>query len=201
VERMRSASAVILLLLLAFSATWTSATLAVTVKDSPGYYEIPDPESMSVRIGRRLNAPIVHQPFKGGTKSLDDLGRAVCWTLHHTDHDSLLKLCITDHEFQEILWREFPQSRPATGLQWDDAWKILYARMHAGCMHAMRDLGGHPYRFLRVEADSIAVYKNFKLYSQLRLVTKDDTGQIQEWRWLRAVAERKGRFKIYSTED
>jgi hypothetical protein len=69
-------------------------------------------------------------------------------------------------------------------------------------MHAMRDHGGHYYQFLRFEpAESVGVYRNFKLHSRLVLVTKDDTGQIQKWTWLRAVAERKGKFKIYSTED
>jgi hypothetical protein len=174
----------------------------VSVKDSPGYYVTPDPESMSVVIGRRLNAPVVHQPFKGGTRSLDEMGKAVCWALHHTDRDTLLKLCVSVQEFKDILWPEFPQSRPATGLQWDDAWKILYARQHAGCMHALRDYGGHYYQFLRFQPiESLGVYRNFKLHSHLVLVTKDDTGQIQEWHWLRSVAERNGRFKIYSTND
>ena len=175
---------------------------AVSVKDSPGYYSVPDPESMSVVLGRRVNAPVVHTPFHGGARSMEELGKDVCWALHHSSSDSLLKLCVTDAEFKDILWREFPQSRPATGLQWDDAYKFLFARQHAGCAHAIRDYGGHYYQFLRFEpAESLGVYKNFKLHSKLILVAKDDTGQIQEMRWLRAVAERKGRFKIYSTED
>src|SRR5262249_55440975 len=198
---LRPTFAVLILCFLAASAALTGTSLAVSVKDSPGYHSLVDPESMSVVIRRRTNGPAVHQPFRGGAKSLDELGQAVVWTLHHTSTDSLLRLCVSAEEFKDILWREFPQSRPATGLQWDDAWKILYARQHAGCMHAMREFGGHPYQFLRFETDSIGVYRNFKLYSHLVLVTKDDTGAIQEWRWLRAVAERKGRFKIYSTED
>ena len=49
--------------------------------------------------------------------------------------------------------------------------------------------------------DSTGAYKNFKLLSGLTMVVKDDGGKVQKWRWLRAVAERKGRYKIYSTED
>src|SRR5262249_55792171 len=156
---------------------------AVSVKDSPGYYTTPDPESMSVVIGRRTNAPLVHEPFSGGVRSMDEMGKAICWALHHSSADSLLKLCITDKEFKDILWREFPQSRPATGLEWDDAWKILYARMHAGCMHAVRDYGGHYYQFVRFEpAESVGVYRNFKLHSELVLVAKDDMGGVQKMR-------------------
>jgi hypothetical protein len=47
----------------------------------------------------------------------------------------------------------------------------------------------------------VSRFKNFTLHSGLTIVAKDDTGVTHEWKWLRAVAERKGRFKIYSTED
>jgi hypothetical protein len=47
----------------------------------------------------------------------------------------------------------------------------------------------------------VSRYRNFKLHSGLTLVAKDDQGGVQRWRWLRAVAERKGSFKIYSTDD
>ncbi len=173
----------------------------VSVRDSPGYVRLFDPESASVAAGRRLNAPLVSRRFEGGARSLDELGRAVCRALHRTSRDSLLALCVRDDEFRDILWREFPQSRPAVGLTWVDAWRILYARMHAGCSHAIRDFGGHAYEFVGLEADSIARYRNFKLYSRLTLVARDDEGQIQRMKWLRAVAERRGSFKIYSTED
>jgi hypothetical protein len=172
-----------------------------SVKDSPGYYPPADPESSSERTGRRLNAPRVGGPFKGGARSLDDLGRSVCRALHHGERDSLLGLCITDGEFRDILWREFPQSRPAVGLTWVDAWKILWARLHAGCMHALRDNGGHYCEFVRFEGDTIARYRNFRLHNRLVLVTRNDLGEVERQRWLRSVAERKGRFKIYSTDD
>jgi len=174
----------------------------VSVKDSPGYYSIPDPESASVKLGRRTNAPVVHKPFQGGATNMNDLGRAICRALHRSASDSLMALCVTQDEFKDILWREFPQSRPATGLTWEDGWTFLYARLRSGGLHAIRDYGGHPYQFLRFEpVDSTGAYKNFKLLSGLTMVVKDDQGQVQKWRWLRAVAERKGRYKIYSTED
>lgn len=172
-----------------------------SVQESPGYVRLFDPESMSVVTGRRMNAPLVSKRFHGGASSLDGLGRAVCRALHRANRDSLADLCIRDDEFREVLWREFPQSRPAVGLQWEDAWRILYARVHAGCSHALRDYGGHAYEFVGLEADSIVRYRNFKLYSQLTLLARDDEGRVQRMKWLRAVAERKGAFKIYSTED
>jgi hypothetical protein len=172
-----------------------------SVKDSPGYVPLADPESSAVRLGRRTNAPLVSKRFRGGAASLTELGRSVCWGLQHAQTDSLLNLCVTDGEFRDILWREFPQSRPATGVQWEDAWKVLYARQRAGVSHAKRDYGNHWYQLVSVKADSVSRFKNFTLHSGVTIVAKDDTGAMHEWKWLRAVAERKGRFKIYSTED
>ena len=174
----------------------------VSVRDSPGWKPLVDPESMSVVVGRRLNAPAVSMNFTNGARSMDDLGRRICRALQVQKRDSLLKLCVTDVEFKTVLWREFPQSRPVTGVQWDDAWKILFARMNAGCGHAVRDHGGHWYQFVRFESrDTVQVFRNFRMHSGLTLVAKDDQGQVQRMKWLRGVVERRGSFKIYSTED
>ena len=51
------------------------------------------------------------------------------------------------------------------------------------------------------DGHSIASYKNFKLHLGVRLVARDDQGVTARMFWLRTVAERKGRFKIYSTDD
>jgi len=173
----------------------------LSVKDSPGWRPFVDPESSSVAIGRRLNAPLVKQPFHGGAPGLDGLAHAVLRDLHGAHGDSLLALCVMDDEFRDILWREFPQSRPAVGLDWTDAWKILYARLHAGCTHAVRDFGGHHYEFVRLECDSTLRYRNFRMYSHLTLVAKSDEGEVVRMKWLRGVVERQGRCKIYSTDD
>ena len=174
-----------------------------STRDSPGWYPTVDPESMSVVVGRRLNAPLVSARFHGGARSLDELGRAVCRALHHQDRDSLHALCIDADEFREILWREFPQSRPATGLTWEDAWMILNARLGSGSGGAIGDNGGRYLEFLRFERPASAVtrYRNFKLHNGLVLVVRNDQGGVERLNWIRSVAERRGRFKIYSTDD
>jgi hypothetical protein len=172
-----------------------------SIKDEPGYVETVDPESMSVALGRRLNAPAVSARFTGGGRSLDDLGRRLCRALDVNRADSLRALCVTDAEFRDILWREFPQSRPATGLTWVDAWRILFARLNGGSIGAVNDYGGHPYEFQRFERETTAVYRNFRLHNRLTMVVKDEAGEIQRWNWVRSVAERKGMFKVYSLRD
>lgn len=173
-----------------------------SVRESPGWYPVADPESASVRIGRRVGAPLVATPFRGGTRALDDLGRAVCRLLSRGDRDSLLALCVTDREFRDILWREFPQSRPVTGLQWEDGWRVLSMRLQSGCSDAVGQLGGRRWEFVRFErSDSTMRYRNFALHNGLVLVARDEHGGLERWGWLRSVAERKGRFKIYSVRD
>lgn len=173
-----------------------------SLRNEPGYVPLVDPESASVTLGRRLNAPAVSQPFRGGAPGLEPLGRAICERLEQGQTDRLLELCVTDAEFRDVMWREFPQSRPAVGLTWVDAWRVLYARLHAGCSHAMRDFTGHHYTFTRFETGETPVrYRNFTLHNRLVLVARDEAGTLVRMRWLRSVAERRGVFKIYSTDD
>jgi hypothetical protein len=172
-----------------------------SVREEPGFVPMVDPESMSVVLGRRPNAPLVSMKFKGGARGLADLGRRACRALDINKPDSIRALCVNDSEFRVILWPEFPQSRPATGLTWVDAWRILFARLNGGSVAAVNDYGGHRYEFQRFEHETVAVYKNFKLHNRLVLVAKDEAGEIHRWNWLRSVAERNGVFKIYSMKD
>jgi hypothetical protein len=172
-----------------------------SIKDSPGYVPVVDPESAAVAIGRRTNAPVVSKRFRGGARSLDALGRAVCRGLHRGERDSLMVLCVQVDEFRDIMWREFPQSRPATGLEWEDGWRVLLVRLLSGCSRAIGEYGGRSYEFQSFEAESTKTFKNFRLHNGMVLVARDDSGRIQRMRWVRSVAERKGVFKIYSTED
>jgi len=174
----------------------------VSVEAAPGYVPLADPDSMAERLGRRPDAKIVNLPFTGGARSMDALARAICGAFHAESVDSMLALCVNSAEFREILWPEFPQSRPATGIRWDDAWQILWGRLNGGSVASVREYGGHVYTLVRVERTAATVeYKNFKLHNGVTLVLKDDEGQVKRLSWIRSVAERKGRFKIYSMSD
>ena len=196
----RVATALAALLLGAALANGPAA--ATSVRDTPGYVPLADPDSAAERLGRRPNAPPVSMPFTGGAKSLEALGRAVCGALHGDTPDSLLRLCVSEAEFRVILWPEFPQSRPATGLRWDDAWPVLRGRLNGGSISASREHGSRVWTLLRVEQTAATTeYRNFKLHPGFVIVARDDEGQERRFDWIRSVAERKGRFKIYSMRD
>lgn len=174
----------------------------VSIKDSPGYQPLVDPDSLAEKLGRRPSAPYLAMPFTGGARSLDGLGRAICGALHRDTPDSLLSLCLQSEEFRLILWPEFPHSRPATGLVWTDAWQVLAGRLNGGSTAFARDFGGHVYTFVAIERTAqTVVYKNFKLHNGITLVAKDDEGKTHRFPFIRSIAERKGRFKIYSMTD
>lgn len=166
-----------------------------------GWYPPADPESASVRIGRR-EAPLVAMTFSGGRRSLAALGRAIVSNVSNNAPDSLLALCITKQEFETILWPEFPQSRPATGLLPMDGWRVLNNRLVSGTRGAAADWGGQPWTFVRIEATAgVQKFRNFDLHRGIVLVVKDAAGTEQRLDFLRTVAERKGVFKIYSVRD
>lgn len=173
----------------------------VSVKDSPGYIPLRDPDSLADKLGRRPSAPYVSMPFMGGERSLEALGRAVCGALHRESPDSMFKLCLNADEFRIILWPEFPQSRPVTGLVWSDGWQVLQGRLNGGSIAFARDFGGHVYTLVKVESSATKNYKNFKLHNGIVIVAKDDEGKTHRFPFIRSIAERKGRFKIYSMAD
>ena len=164
----RAPLALVMLFLLSMVMTWYSALAAGaaptsngvpkphvwSVRDTPGYKPLFDPESSAVTLGRRVNAPLVRRPFKGGEASMELLGRAVLRQLHRNKTDSLMTYCVTDTEFKEILWPEFPQSRPVTGIQWADAWRILWGPLHAGRTPGVRGCSAHVHQFVRVKTET-----------------------------------------------
>jgi hypothetical protein len=198
-----AAAAACALTLLAPGATEsvTAPKRALGVQDSPGYRPPADPESASVRTGRRVVGKI-DVPLSGGRRSLDALGQAIVGALRMSTDDSLFALCVSEGEFSKLMWPEFPQSRPATGWSAEDAWMVLYPRLRSGSRAAWLDARDHRYRFVRIErAKPIQEYTNFRLHDDIVLMVKDELDQVQRLTFVRSIVERRGVFKIYSTED
>ena len=167
----------------------------------PGYYPPSDPESLSVITGRR-ESKLVDLPFAGGRDSLAGLGRAVLAALASQRADSLAALCISRREFEQILWLDFPESRPVTGLTAMDGWRPLSMRLSSGIAGALSEYGGAPLAYESVTvASGVKEYQNFRLHRGIVIAARDTTGAPVEVRFVRSIAEREGRFKIYSTDD
>ena len=173
---------------------------ASVLTNEPGYVPPNDPDSAAVRTGRRA-APPVALRFDGGARSLDALARSVLRAAAAGDRPTLAHLCVTRREFAEIMWPEFPQSRPVTGATADDGWYFLGRRNEGGVGRLLGDWNGKPLTLVRVERGAAERYRNFRLHRGLTIVAKTPEGEIVRVNDLRTVAERKGVFKIYSMRD
>jgi hypothetical protein len=174
---------------------------ASSVRDSPGWYPPADAESLAVSTGRRA-APRIDLPFSGGAASLEGLGRAVVAALNAADRDSLWKLCVTEREFTLILWPEFPDSRPVTRATAEDAWFFLSRRLNAGVGALLDEFGGDSLEFVVVERRGAPEeYRNFRLHDGVSIRVRRPGRDAESIEIVRTVAERRSRFKIYSTKD
>ena len=173
---------------------------ASVLTHEPGYVPPVDPDSAAVRTGHREAAPVALK-FGGGAKSLDALARSILRAAAAGDRAALGHLCVTRREFAEIMWPEFPQSRPVTGATADDGWYFLVRRNEGGVGRLLSDWNGTPLTLVRVERGTFENYRNFRLHRGLTIVAKTADGETVRVDDLRTVAERKGVFKIYSMRD
>lgn len=171
------------------------------LESSPGYVPPNDPESLSVLTGRR-EAPLVDMEFVGGASSLAELAAGLIAALNARDERALHALRVTRPEFEVILWREFPQSRPITNITADDAWSLSTSNSLAGASRVVGLFGGRNLELLGVESGPPDAYRNFTLHRGFVIQARDPaTGEQLRLRFASTAAERKGRFKALIFKD
>ncbi len=171
------------------------------LRRSPGYYPPADPESASVRLGRR-EAPEVPDLFQGGAISMEEFGRLVVAALNALDEHEIHSLRVTRGEFEKIIWREFPQSRPITNITAGDAWSLSDPRSFTAVNRAIGIHGGRRLRFLTIEAASVQPFTNFLLHREVVINSVDEaTAEIHKITIAPSIVERKGRFKALLYHD
>lgn len=168
---------------------------------SPGYHPPNDPESLSVIAGRR-DAPLVNLELSGAATSMDQLARMILAALNQRDERALHALRLNREEFEVILWREFPESRPVTNITTDDAWQTTITHSTAGASRAVGQYGARNLTLVRVESDPPTVYKNFSLHRGVQIIARDPaTGGEERIRFAPTFVERHGRYKVLLYKD
>ena len=171
------------------------------LEQSPGYFPPDDPESMSVITGRREARPVTGE-FTGGAPTFETLLQAVLVAIERGDEGTLHALRVARAEFERYLWPEFPQSRPITNIQAADAWSFVQSGSIAGASRALGSYGGRRLTIRSIASSGRLPYTNFTLWRDIVLTARDESsGEIQTLRFLPAVAERGGRFKVFSYKD
>src|SRR5262249_30937782 len=135
----------------------------------------------------------------GGAASLTALCENVVNAIVVADGDALKRASITRNDFCNLLWPEFPQSRPATHVTADEAWKFAENKNLVSFNRTAGDFFRNPVTFVSVRSDSTMRYTNFTIHTGLTVNVKTVTGEPRTFTMIRSVVERKGRFKIYST--
>jgi len=156
---------------------------------------------MSVITGRRQARPVAGE-FAGGAPAFEALLQAVFVAIERNDEQTLHALRVTRAEFEGFLWPEFPQSRPITNIQPEDAWAFVQNGSLAGAGRALGSLGGRRFTVKSIASSGPLPYTNFTLWRDIVITARDESsGEIQTLRFLPAVAERRGRFKVFSYKD
>jgi hypothetical protein len=171
------------------------------LENSPGYVRPVDPESMSVITGRR-EAPAVTGELVGGAPSLAALVGVALDAVGRSDESALHRLRVTRGEFERYLWREFPQSRPITNIQAEDAWGMISPNSTVGASSVVAELGGKRLEAVRIESSGRMEYRNFTMWRDVVIVARDaTTGEEHRLTFLPAVVERHGRHKVFAYQD
>jgi hypothetical protein len=175
--------------------TWTP------LEKSPGYRRVVDPESTAVVTGRRAVA--VHDRKLGsGARSADELAMWILDALGSGDREQLKGLQVTPKEFREILWPEFPESRPITRLEAKDSWFFLERTSLAGIHQGLAEYGGSPLEYERVTYEvGYAQYTNFALYHGARIHARRPSGEMIVLGFADSFVECRGTWKVYTYKD
>jgi len=168
-----------------------------SLENTAGYALPYDPEWRSVVRGRREVGPTNLQ-FHRGLVSLEALATSYLEGLGSQDVDMLFDLGVTPQEFKGILWPEFPQSRPFLRIPADEAWLFQLTHMNDDLASLYGRLGGVDRELVSVKVGSAMEFTNFRLLNDVTITAHEvDTGKIVTLH-LDAVAERNGRYKVYT---
>ncbi len=168
---------------------------------SPGYVPPNDPEADAVRTGKRVVGKI-DLPFTGGESTPERLAIRILAAVEASDMNALQALRVNADEFTQILWPEFPQSRPITNAKVGDVWFFLDQRCHGGISAGLTDWGGQKLELLGLTYEvGRAPYTNFTLYDGVRLHVRAESGEEFALKFVGTLAERNGVWKVYAYTD
>jgi hypothetical protein len=113
----------------------------------------------------------------------------------------MLKLCVTEDEFRVILWPEFPQSRPATGVSLGRPAGPVRPALNGGSVSSVRDMGGHVYKPLSVPKGTTVPVPELQAPQQHHVRRPGRRGPGAHDRLDPLDRRARGRFKVYSMKD
>lgn len=160
-----------------------------------------DPELDSVKRGRRLVSRHDRGLDLGGSPSMEDLVQMVATGIDLADGEMLARSAITAHDFSDILWPEFPQSRPAANGSVSSAWFLIRSELVSTWNRAAGEYRGRGLKVVDVKVGPVDEYINFRIHNDMQVTVVDAGGNALPLPLVESVVECRGRFKLYSTRD
>lgn len=160
--------------------------------------ERPKPRPYPNELPDSVKSRVLSNSFKTQGELFDNLLEA----LERKDTAALAGMMITEKEFKEWLWWEFPASRPETNISPEFAWDNHARNSSKGLRLALRDYGGKKLVYVshRFE-EGEDKYQTFIIHAKTRVVVADSTGKEQELKVFGSVLEMNGRYKLLSYRD
>lgn len=166
-------------------------------KDEPPL-ERPKPRPYPNELPDSVKSRVLSNSFKLPQELFDNLLIA----LEKKDTAALIGMMITEKEFKELLWWEFPASRPETNIPIEFAWDNHARNSSKGLRMALRDFGGKKLFYVshRFE-EGEDKYQSFIIHPKTRVTVADTTGKEIEMKVFGSVVEMNGRYKLLSYRD
>ncbi len=171
----------------------------LSVANSPGDRLPYDPEWRSLRTGRRVVAAHDRAFTAGGSASLDELAQDYIFGLNQVDEPVIRDLQITKPDFLDILWPEFPQSRPAVHIPGEESWFFTAAKQDEGMNKTVGLCKGRRLKLEGARVKRVQEFTNFRILEVEINAQDETTGETITITGDKGatVAERLGRYKFY----
>jgi hypothetical protein len=137
------------------------------------------------------------RPLENARTSEWELCEAVLRALKAGDGKALQALRITETEYKQHLFPEFPATRAGTDTNADFHWDYLSIRSVRGVQNAINEFGGEDLELLDIIVEGVDKYPTYNLLRRVDLkVRRKPTGEERTIRVFGSIVELDGQYKI-----
>jgi hypothetical protein len=162
---------------------------------APAAAPAPEPAAGEAKDPPQEEKP--KRPLANAKASEWDLCEEVLRALKARDRQALQALRITESEYKQYLFPEFPATRAGTDKNVDFHWDYLNVRSFRGIQNALDEFGGLDLELLDIITETVDKYPTYNLLMKVRLkVRRKPDGQEGEIRVFGSIVELDGQYKL-----
>jgi hypothetical protein len=132
-------------------------------------------------------------------ESDEALARAVLDGIARKDGDGLLRLSVTEDEFEELVWPTLPVSRPEVGMPIAYVWQDTRSKSRNHLIQTLAKFGGQRYQLARLQFDGPTTdHGTYTVSRETSLFVRDDRGRERKLQLFGSIIRQQGRSKVFS---